>query len=56
MTDVDPDDVGCLYCMDQGTVKRRYGTVGPGPARIVKTVECPMCGDDSDVPNRRERR
>jgi len=40
------DDHGanCLYCMDQGIVKRRYGTVGPGPAKIIKTIDCPLCG------------
>lgn len=41
------DDIDCLYCMDEGTVKRRYGTVGPGPAKIVKTRPCPMCGNES---------
>jgi len=41
MGDDEPD---CLYCLDEGTVKRRYGTVGPGPAKRVKTIDCPMCG------------
>lgn len=42
------EGVDCLYCLDEGTVKRRYGTVGPGPARIVKVKECPMCGGASE--------
>jgi hypothetical protein len=43
------DDIDCLYCMDQGTVKRRYGTVGPGPAKRVKTIDCPVCaGGEGD--------
>jgi DnaJ-class molecular chaperone len=33
----------CPYCWGEGTVKRRYGTVGPGPAKIVKQRECPLC-------------
>jgi len=41
MGDDEPD---CLYCLDEGTVKRRYGTAGPGPAKRVKTIDCPMCG------------
>jgi hypothetical protein len=45
-----PDDtkeeIDCLYCHDEGTVKRRYGTAGPGPAKIVKRRRCPMCGDE----------
>jgi len=42
----DKDDIDCLYCMDQGTVKRRYGTVGAGPARRVYTKDCPLCGGE----------
>lgn len=34
----------CLYCLGAGTVKRRYGTAGSGPAKITKTRECPNCG------------
>ena len=34
----------CPYCRGQGTVQRRYGTVGPGPAKFVKERECPLCG------------
>ena len=34
----------CLYCLGEGTVKRRYGTAGGGPAKITKTRECPNCG------------
>jgi DnaJ-class molecular chaperone len=33
----------CPYCWGEGTVKRRYGTVGPGPAKIVKRRDCPLC-------------
>lgn len=43
--DHDTGDIECLYCMDEGTVKRRYGTVGPGPAKIVKRRPCPVCAD-----------
>lgn len=39
----------CPYCLGEGTVKRRYGTVGPGPAKIVKTRECPVCCGDGTV-------
>jgi DnaJ-class molecular chaperone len=38
-----PEDNECPYCWGEGTVKRRYGTVGPGPAKIVKTKQCPRC-------------
>jgi hypothetical protein len=40
------DSVDCLYCMDEGVVKRRYGTVGSGPAKIVKERPCPNCSDE----------
>lgn len=51
MSDVEQpeDDIDCLYCMDEGSIKRRYGTAGPGPAKIVKQRPCPMC-TDSDRP------
>jgi len=39
----------CPYCLGEGTVKRRYGTVGPGPAKIVKQRECPLCGGSGTV-------
>lgn len=50
-------DIDCLYCMDNGTIKRRYGTVGPGPAKIVKRRQCPMCSatdqeENGEVPHR----
>jgi len=40
--------VDCYYCMDSEYVKRRYGTVGPGPAKRVYEKECPMCGDSDE--------
>jgi len=42
------DDIDCLNCMDEGTIKRRYGTVGPGDAKIIKHLPCPMCGDEDE--------
>jgi len=39
----------CPYCWGEGTVKRRYGTVGPGPAKIVKQRECPLCEGSGTV-------
>lgn len=33
----------CLHCWGTGVQKRRYGTVGPGPAKIVKKRPCPNC-------------
>jgi hypothetical protein len=34
----------CPYCLGDGTIERRYGTAGAGPAKRVKTRECPNCG------------
>jgi DnaJ-class molecular chaperone len=39
----------CPYCWGEGTVKRRYGTVGPGPAKIVKERQCPLCEGTGSV-------
>jgi len=39
----------CPYCLGEGTVKRRYDTVGPGPAKIVKQRECPLCDGGGTV-------
>jgi DnaJ-class molecular chaperone len=39
----------CPYCLGEGTVKRRYGTVEAGPAKIVKTRDCPLCGGRGDL-------
>jgi DnaJ-class molecular chaperone len=48
----EPDTEDCPYCEGQGTIKRRYGTVGPGPAKRVKTRECPLCGGSGEVRER----
>lgn len=40
----------CPYCWGGGTVKRRYGTVGPVPAKIVKQRECRVCEGSGAVP------
>ena len=43
--DQEEDDADeCPYCWGEGKVKRRYGTAGSGPAKIVKERECPLCG------------
>jgi DnaJ-class molecular chaperone len=44
------EKVECLYCLGEGTVKRRYGTVEAGPAKRVKIRECPVCDGSGEVP------
>jgi hypothetical protein len=39
----------CPYCHGEGTVKRKYGTVGPGPANIIRHRRCPVCRGSGDV-------
>lgn len=39
----DGDTEMCIECWGTGEIKRRYGTVGSGPAKIVKRKECPYC-------------
>jgi DnaJ-class molecular chaperone len=46
----DGERAECPYCWGEGGVKRRYGTVGPGPAKRVKQRECPVCEGAGDVP------
>jgi len=38
----------CHVCDGSGTVTRRYGTVGPGPAKITREKDCFWC-DGSGV-------
>jgi len=42
-------DVECPYCLGDGEITRRYGTVGAGPAKIVKRRECPLCDGSGRV-------